>query len=71
MEEEEAIIPLPSPVELAPPLVVGTDNETSVPKTSSPPKRQTRSESRFTNYVIPSILEQPMGDDSEPEGSLT
>ena len=71
MEEEEAIIPSPSPVELAPSLAVGTDNETSVPKTYPPPKRQTRSESRFASFVIPSILEPPMEDDSEQEGSLT
>ena len=61
----------PSPVEPAPTLAVGTDNETSVPKTSPPPKLQTRSESRFDSFVIPSILEPPMEDDSEPEGSLT
>ena len=70
MEEEEATIPSPSPVAPAPTLAVGTDNETSVPKTSPPPKRQTRSESRFASFVIPSILEPPM-DDSEREGSLT
>ena len=40
MEEEEAI-PSPSPVVPAPTLTVGTDNETSVPKTSQLPKRQT------------------------------
>ena len=71
MEEEAAIIPSPSPVVPAPTLAVGTDNETSVPKTSPPPKRQTRSESRFASFVITSILEPPMEDDSELEGSLT
>ena len=74
MEEEKAITTSPSPVELAPPLEVGTDNKTSVPKTSPPgppPKQQTRSESRMSSFVIPSILEPPMDDDSEPEGSLT
>ena len=70
MEEEEAI-PSPSPVVPAPTLTVGTDNETSVPKTSPLPKRQTRSESRIASYVIPSILEPPRADDSEPEESLT
>ena len=54
-----------------PTLTVGTDNETSVPKTSPLPKRQTRSESRIASYVIPSILEPPRADDSEPEESLT
>ena len=62
---------MPSPVVPAPTLAVGTDNETSVPKTSPLPKRQTRSESRFASFVIPSILEPPMADDSEPEESLT
>ena len=71
MEEEEAIIPSPSPVELAPPSAVGSDNETSVPKTSPPPRRQTRSESSIASYVIPSILEQQTDDESEQEGSLT
>ena len=71
MEEEKAIMTSPSPVELAPTLEVGTDNETSGPKTSPPPKRQTRSESRFASFVIPSILEPPMDDDLEPEESLT
>ena len=70
MEEEEAI-PSPSPVVPAPTLTVGTDNETSIPKTSPLPKRQTRSESRIASYVIPSILEPPRADDSEPEESLT
>ena len=70
MEEEEAI-PSPSPVVPAPTLTVGTDNETSAPKTSPLPKRQTRSESSFARYVIPSILEPPRADDSEPEESLT
>ena len=70
MEEEEAISS-PSPVVPAPTLAVGTDNETSGPKTSPPPKRQTRSESRFASFVIPSILEPPMDDDLEPEESLT
>ena len=70
MEEEEAISS-PSPVVPAPTLAVGTDNETSGPKTSPPPKRQTRSESRFASFVIPSILEPPMDDDSEREESLT
>ena len=70
MEEEEAIPP-PSPVVPAHTLAVGTDIETSVPKTSPPPKRQTRSESRFASFVIPNILEPPMEDDSELEGSLT
>ena len=55
MEEEEAI-PSPSPVVPAPTLAVGTDNETSVLKISPPPKRQTRSESRFASFVIPNIL---------------
>ena len=50
---------------------MGTDNETSAPKTSPLPKRQTRSESRIASYVIPSILEPPRADDSEPEESLT
>ena len=70
MEEEEAI-PSLSPVVPAPTLVVGTDNETSDPKTSPPPKRQTRSESRFASFVIPSILEPSMADDSELGESLT
>jgi hypothetical protein len=34
-------------------------------------KRQTRSDSRITSYVILSILEPPTDDDSEPEASLT
>ena len=55
----------------APTLAVGTDNETSDHKTPLPPKRQTRSESRFASFVIPSILEPPMEDDSDLEGSLT
>ena len=59
------LLPLP------PTLAVGTGNETSDPKTSPPPKRQTRSESHFASFVIPSILEPPMEDDSEPEGGLT
>ena len=71
MEEEEAIIPSPSPVVPAPTLAVGTDNETSVPKTSPPPKRQTRSKSRFASFVITSIREPPMDYNSELEGSLT
>ena len=62
MEEEEAI-PSPSPVVPAPTLAVGTDIETSGPKTSPPPKRQTRSESRFASFVISSILEPPIADD--------
>ena len=70
MEEEEAI-PSPSPVVPAPTLAVGTDIETSVPKISPLQKRQMRSESRFASYVIPSILEPPRADDSEPEESLT
>ncbi len=53
MEEGEALIPLrPSPVELAPPLAVGPDNETSAPETSPLLKLQTRSESRMAGYVI-------------------
>ena len=71
MEEEEAIMPSPSPVDLAPAIEVGTDNETSGPKTSQPPKQQTRSASRMASYVIPRILEPPMDDDLEQEGSLT
>ena len=71
MEEEEVIIPSPSPVVPSPTLAVVTDNETPVPKTSPPPKRQKRSESRFASFVIPSILEPPMEDDSEPEVSST
>ena len=55
MEDEEAI-PSPSPMAPAPTLAVGTDNETSNP-TTLPPKRQTRSDSRFASFVIPSILE--------------
>ena len=70
MEEEEAI-PSQSPVVPAPFLVVGTDNETSVPKKSPPPKRQTRSESRFASFVFLNILEPPRADDSEEEESLT
>ena len=70
MEEEEAI-PSPSSVVPAPTLAVGTDNETSVPKTSPPPKRQTRSEPRFASFLIPSILEPPMADDLELEESLS
>ena len=66
MEEEEAI-PSPSPVVPVPAPAAGTDNETSVPKISPPPKRQTRSESRFASFVFPSILEPPSADDSEPE----
>ncbi len=42
MEEEEAIIPSQSPVELTQPLAVGLDNETSAPKTSPPIRRKTR-----------------------------
>ena len=34
MEEEKAIIPSPSPVEPAPTLALGTDNETSISKIS-------------------------------------
>ena len=71
MAEEEAIISSPSPVEPAPTLAVGTDNEKSVPKISPPANLQTRSESRFASFVIPRILEPPMEDDSEQEGSLT
>ena len=55
----------------APTLKVGTDNETSVPKTSPLPKRQTRSESRIASHVIQNILEPPMDVESEPEGNLT
>ncbi len=36
MEEEEAIIPSPSPVELTQPFALGPDNKTSALKTSSP-----------------------------------
>ncbi len=71
MEEEEAIITLPSPVELTQPFVVGPNNATSTPKKSPPARRQTRSESRMADCVIPSILEPPMDDDSEQEGGLT
>ncbi len=71
MEEEEAIIPSPSPVELTQPFAVGQDNETSAPKKSSPSLRKTRSESHMAGYVRPSILEPPLSDDSEPEGILT
>ena len=71
MEEEEAIIPSPSPVVPAATLAVGTDNETPVPKKSPPPKRQTRIESRFARFVFSSILEPPMADDWEPAESLT
>jgi hypothetical protein len=51
MEEEKAIIPLPSPVVLTQPPVVGQDNETSAPKTSPQIRRKTRSESRMNGYV--------------------
>ena len=71
MEEEEATIPSLSPVVPALTFAMGTDNETSDPKTSPPPKRQTRSESLFASFVNPRILEPPIQDDSEPEGSLT
>ncbi len=71
MEEEDAIIPSSSPMELAQPSAVRQDNETSVPKMSPPVRRQTRSESRMTGYVILSILDPPTDDDSEQEGSLT
>ncbi len=39
MEEEEAIIPLISPVELAQPTALGPNNETSAPKISLPHRR--------------------------------
>ena len=70
MEEEEVIIPSPSPVVPAPTLAVGTDNETSDPKTFPPPRRQTRSKYRFASFVIPGILEPPTENDSKQEGSL-
>jgi hypothetical protein len=69
MEEEEAIIPSQSPVLLTQTLRGG--NETSAPKTSPPSRRKTRSESRMPGYVIPSILEPPLSDDSEPGENLT
>ncbi len=49
---------------------VGTDNKTSALTISQLLKRQTRSDSRMASYIIPSILEQPTDDDSEPEGNL-
>ncbi len=74
MEEEEAIIPSPSPLELAPPSAVGQDKETTNLTTAlqpPPPKWQTRSVSSRAGYVIPSIPEPLFDDDSEQEGSLT
>ncbi len=67
MEDEAS----PSPVELTQPFAVGPNNETPAPKTSLPSRRKTRSESSMAGYVRPSILEPPLSDDSEPEGSLT
>ncbi len=69
MEEEKASIPSLSPVELAPPPTVGSNDETPIPKKSTALKRQTRSESRNNSYIIPSILEPPMNDESVQEGS--
>ncbi len=71
MEEEEAIIPSPSPVELTQPPAVGQDNETSASKTSLPILRKTRSESCTDGYVRPNILDPQLSDDSEQEESLT
>ena len=66
----EALIPSPSPVELALPIEVGTDNE---PASNTTPllKRQTRSNSQLANYVIQSIIELLTDDDLEQEGGLT
>jgi hypothetical protein len=71
VEEREAVIHLPSPVELDPPSAVGPKNETTNLTTSLPLKRQTRSVSRMAGYVIPNILEPQFDENSEQEGGLT